>query len=151
MAYKTTKDILDQARAFHEQLSAYYRKLSVKAQRQRVRMLLDYMSRHEKHLEECLLEFEQDASRKILETWFKYTPQMDIPSCFEDIELSRDMCIDDVIKLALRLDDCLVELYKGMVKEAESRDVKKVFTNLLEMEKHEKMNLVRDAIELKEI
>ena len=151
MAYKTTKDILELARAFHEQVSAYYRKLGDKSKRQRVKMLLDYMSRHEKHLEQCLTEYEQDASRKILETWFKYTPQFDIPSCFEDIELNPDMCIDDVIELALRLDDCLVELYKGMAEKAEYSDVKKVFTNLLEMEKHEKMNLVRDAIELKEI
>ena len=51
MAFETTKDVLDHARDFHRQLSDHYAQLRDKAERERVKMLLDYLSRHEKHLD----------------------------------------------------------------------------------------------------
>ncbi len=38
-------------------------------------MLLDYLSRHEKHREETLAKYEEEASKKVMETWFKYIPK----------------------------------------------------------------------------
>ena len=57
MPFDQTKDVLNHARKFHHGLSEFYEDLKESASRERTRALLDYMSRHEKYLEDCLKEF----------------------------------------------------------------------------------------------
>lgn len=64
MPYETAKDVLEHARDYHRILSDFYNKLGAKAQKQRAKMLLDYLSRHEKHLEDSLAEYEKEVSPK---------------------------------------------------------------------------------------
>lgn len=151
MAFETTKDVLEHAREFHGQLSDYYAQLSEKAERERVKMLLDYLSRHEKHLEKSLEAFEQDVSEGILKTWFQFPPpKATLATCQALVlEKERDISIDGVIDLALQMDECLVQLYQEMIKSSESEQVREVFKNLLAMEKHEEVELVRNAFRLK--
>ena len=52
MAYETVRDILDRVRNFHDQVGEYYHRLYSIADKERVRILLDYLSRHEKHLKD---------------------------------------------------------------------------------------------------
>ncbi len=70
-------------------------------------------------------------------------------------ELSLDgkenLNLDDVVEMALRFDECLVQLYQEMVKNAETDEVREAFQNLLEMEKKEELKLVKDAFQLKEM
>ncbi len=66
MSFENFKDILDHARAFHRQLSSYYKKLGDKAERERVKMLLDYMSRHEAHLDESLKQYEEEVFKGLM-------------------------------------------------------------------------------------
>ncbi len=153
MTFETTKDVLDHAREFHGQVSEYYRQLGEKNQKERVKMLLEYMSRHEKHLEESLARYEEDVSGRILNTWFQYPPPKDmLKTCVNlTLEGKENLTVDEVIELALQIDGCLIQLYKQMVAESEFDEVKEVFNNLLEMEKQQEMTLVRDALHLKEI
>jgi rubrerythrin len=151
MAFETTKDVLDHAKEFHHQLSDYYGQLREKADRERVKMLLDYLSRHEKHLEESLADFENEVSEKILKTWFQYPPPKATLAACQTLVLEEDpdISVDGVIELALKMDECLVQLYQAMIKSSESEDVRGIFQNLLEMEKHEEVELVRNAFRLK--
>lgn len=149
--FERTQDVLDHARTFHNELRRLYEQLSTETQKERVKMLLEYLSRHEAHLEESLAAYEAGASKRVLDTWFKYVPQEDKLKEFQDVKLEPDMSIDDVVDVALRMDNCLVEFYKDMATMAVIPEVKEVFTNLLEMEEREKHKLVRDALQLKEI
>lgn len=149
--FKQTKDVLDYVRTFHSQLSKYYESLSQIAEKERVKMLLDYLSRHEKHLAENLAEYENDAAKKILNTWFRFIPKNIPPDCFENNKLKPNISVDDVISIALHFDDCLIELYKVMAEEAEIEELKDLFNNLLEMEKQEEKILARDALWLKDL
>lgn len=153
MTFETTKDVLDHAREFHGQVGEYYRQLGEKNQKERVKMLLEYMSRHEKHLEENLARYEEDVSGRILNTWFQYPPPPDmLKTCVNlNLEGKENLTVDEVIELALKIDDCLIQLYQQMAAESEFEEVKEVFNNLLEMEKQQEMDLVRDALHLKEI
>ena len=153
MNFETTKDVLDHAREFHGQVSEYYRQLSEKVQKERVKMLLEYMSRHEKHLEENLSNYEEDVSGRILNAWFQYPPPKDILKTVVSLTLEgkENLTVDEVIELALRIDGCVIQLYQKMAADSKFVEVKEVFTNLLEMEKHREMDLVRDALHLKEI
>jgi len=149
MPYKRTKDLLDRARLFHKRLGELYERLETVSKKEQVKMLLDYMSRHEKHLTESLSKYEEEASRRVMDYWYKYTPNNKSCEHLENIELRPDMTIDDVISLAMRMDECLVELYRSVAENAESEEVKEIFNSLLEMEKQEEVELLRNALDLK--
>jgi len=151
MAYETTKDIFGHAREFHRQASSFFHSILDTADKERVRMLLDYLEGHEKHLEECLAAYEKEASDKVLNALYKYTSKKASLQCFENLEIKPDMSVDDVVGIALKLDNCLLEFYQEMADKSDCPEVKEVFGNLLEMEKKEKRNLVRDANILKDL
>jgi rubrerythrin len=153
MAFETTKDVLDHAREFHTQLSDFYSLLSRKSEKERVKLLLDYMSQHEKYLEETLTRYEEEVSGKILNTWFQYPPPQEIlDTCREvNINETENLTVDDVIEMAVKLDQCLIDLYKEMIKNSETDQMREIFTNLMEMEKRQELELVRDAQEWKDL
>jgi hypothetical protein len=153
MAFKTTKDVLDHAREFHGHVSEYYRRLSEKNRKARVKMLLDYMIWHEKELEKALARYEEGVSEKVLNTWFQYPPPEGVLQVCMDMnfEEKENLTVDDVVDMALELDKCLIQLYEAMVERSEYEEVREVFKNLLEAEKRRKLNFVRDAMHLKEI
>ena len=151
MPYKTTRDILDRAKAFHTNISKHYHTLSAAVEKEKVKILLGYLSRHEKNLAKSLEEYEEEASREILENWFKFTPENSINDFFRDLEVTPSMSVDDVISLALSFDNRLVDLYREAARISPSEEVREVFNNLLEMEKEEELILMRDALEIKEL
>jgi len=49
--HKQTCDIIKCVRSFHNQMRIFYERLHERDEKQKVKMLLDYLSRHEKHRE----------------------------------------------------------------------------------------------------
>lgn len=145
MNFKTTRDVLDRVIEFHQQLHDLYQHLSDIAEKERVKLLLEYMAQHEEHLRESLAEYEGGASEKILNTWFKYVPSSTILKDCSETQLNPDMSVEEIIDTALRFDDCLVDFYKTMAENSGIEEIEKIFLNLSNMERHEKMNFVRDA------
>lgn len=153
MVFETTKDVLDHAREFHGYVGDYYRRLSEKNRKARVRMLLDYMSWHEKELEKALARYEEQVSEKVRNTWFQYPPPEGVVQVCMDMnfEEKENLTVDEVVDMALELDKCLLQLYEAMVERSEYEEVREVFKNLLEAKKRRKLDFVRDAMHLKEI
>lgn len=151
MHYKTVKDVVDHSRRLHQQISQLYRDMSQKHSQERVKMLLDYLQRHEQHLEEALCQFEKDKSQKVLDSWFQYAPDQDLTQVLAEIAVHDQMSTDEVIAMALKLDDYFIELYENMVESSHSSDAKSVFQNLLDMEKQEKIRTARTALTLQDM
>ncbi len=149
--FETTRDIIDLARRFHGEVSAFYEHLGNQASKGRVKLLLQYMSRHEKHLERCLEEYEQDASERILATWFQYAPATTPIEHLQTVQLEPEMSIDDVVEVALRLDECLVDLYREVAEQADSREVTELFCNLLDLEQQEEIAVTRNALSIQDL
>ncbi len=148
MAYKKTGDIIDRAREFHGKLADLFHTFSESAEKETVRMLLDYLGRHERHLELSLAQYEESASKQILETWFKYEPERATARCIDGVKFSPSMSIEEVTKMVLQLDDCLINLYREAAHNAQSQEVREVFRSLLEMEREEEIQVMRRAVEL---
>ncbi len=149
--FERTRDVLDHARSFHHQVGELYQRLENRAEKERVQMLLDYLRRHERHLEESLADYEEDASKRILDTWFQYTLEEDPSNLLSEVEIKADMAVNDVVRLALRLDDYLIDLYRSMVDNTDISEVKEIFTNLLELEQQDEHQLARNALRLDEM
>ena len=108
-----TRDVLDYVRAFHKRLSAFYHELSDAAENPRVRMLLDYISQHEKHLQEGLAAYEESAPRSVLDTWEQCTADRSVLERYRDIKTHPDMSLHEVITLAFEIDDSLMGYFSS--------------------------------------
>ena len=145
MSQERVIDIIGHARAFHSQLSEYYENLSALADRERVKIFLDYLSECEKRHEQALSEYEEIAPHEVIDTWFKCGADTASASDFTPSELTHDMDVDTVLREALRLDQCLSDLYREAMNRAQTARIKEVFTNLLDTNQKEMRNLVRDS------
>ena len=145
MRFEQTRDILNHARDFHRQVSEFYKRLSDKAEKQRVKMLLDYMSRHESNLERSMAKYQEATSKEVLDTWFQYTHDEDTLALCRDTEFKPDMTVEEVVRVALRLDDCLIKLYREMAARTDCNEAREIFKNLLALEESEKSKLARNA------
>ena len=153
MPFETTREVLEHAREFHRDLKEYYKSLMEKTDQERVRMLLDYLSRHEKNLEEGLARYESEIASKIRDTWFQYPPPKEAVAVCKDIAISNieDLSVDGIVKLALDFDSCIIEMYEAIIKSSDSAEVREIFQSLLNLEKQEELELVRDSLELKDL
>ncbi|MGK0444474.1 MAG: hypothetical protein ACJA1U_001405, partial [Bermanella sp.] len=75
-------------------------------------------------------------------------PDQDLAEVLASIEITDHMTTDEVIIMALKLDDYFIELYEGMVESSSSSAVKSVFQNLLDMEQQEKIRTARTALNI---
>ncbi|MCF7847672.1 MAG: hypothetical protein K9M45_02385 [Kiritimatiellales bacterium] len=142
-----TRDVLEQARTFHRRLSGFYEELKDSVHRERTRILLDYMSRHEDYLANSLGAFEEAVSNNVLDTYFQFSFEDATISCFADFEIKAEMDVNDVIQAAMHFDSCLIAFYKEMAERTVSGEIREIFENLLELEKHEQVALSKRALE----
>lgn len=82
------------------------------AEREKIKLALNYMRAHEEALEKTLEHYEEEADPGVLNTWFKYTPPEALATTVEQANLTPDMTSDDIIRLALRLGEQLLKLYR---------------------------------------
>ena len=151
MASEQTRDILADAESFHRQIGEYYHQLGNHMHKQRIKMLLEYLSLHEEHLADSLADYEQNASTTVMETWFKSKHQLNVHEILKDVEIAPEMSVDDVIELGLKLDERLIAMYRDLAENAQCEDVRAVFQNLLDMEEEEKRQLVRNSLRVMDI
>lgn len=148
MAFEQTRDVLEHVREFHQKLSVFYDGLKGTTTKERARILLDYMSRHEDYLDDCLAQYEEQVSDNVLDTFFKYESECTGPMASAKFEIKPDMDVDDVIAIAMHFDACLVSFYREMAQRALSEKVREVFQNLLKMEESEQLRLSKETLEI---
>jgi rubrerythrin len=146
MPYNQTKDVLDQARKFHRRLAAFYDDLKDHASVEHTRALLDYMSRHETYLDECLQEFKEQVSDNVLDTYMQYGSDASAHWQIDKFEIKPEMAVADVFAAAMHFDACLIQFYKEMATKSSNAKVREVFENLLVMEQHEQIELSKQML-----
>jgi rubrerythrin len=151
MRYQTVKDVVEHARQLHKQIAGFYKQLSNRQHQERIKMLLDYLARHEANLEQMLANFDKDHSQKIWDEWFQFATDDTLSQTLQGAVVHADMTVDEIVTLALQLDDYFINLYQDMALHASSAAVKGVFENLLAVEQQEKNRTVRTALELKDL
>ncbi|AJF07430.1 hypothetical protein [Geoalkalibacter subterraneus] len=145
MRFEQTVDVLEHVGLFHRKTAELYRALTERVSSPRVKMLLDYMARHEDRVALSIREYRDESRPQVLSSWFKYTHDEDIFAPLKEVDLDRDYDFDDVLDLALTLDSKLLELYQDMSTQAVSPEVKDMFNSLLLREMEEKQKLMRAA------
>jgi hypothetical protein len=148
--YQTVGEILEEVRDYHHRLSDLYRRLENSADGKRLRMLLDYMGRHERIFERALARYEVSGRRKILGTWYQYVADEDLDLRTDEVKPHQP--IDRVVDMALEFDARLVRFYEHMARNmSDYQDVRDFFQSLAEQEKQERVRLRINARMIKEL
>ena len=152
MRFKQIEDILTWIRQFHADLEIVYRGLKEKTDKERLAMLLDYLADHEHTLADAVDKYKEDASSTLLHTWFNQLPETDYQDKLTDL-LQSFSCdnTSEVLSLAIDCHDLLIDLYKNLQSSNDTPSSKTLFQNLVDMEEHEKIRMVRDAARLEDI
>lgn len=148
MPYGKAKEIIDSAREFHRRASLFYQQLADKAEGARVKLLLDYLVRHETHLDRALGEYTEEIRSQALEAWYQYSQEQCLLVPFDVSKYSEKMTVEEVMEIGLNIDDCLIASYKGMAEVATSSETREIFENLLLMEEQQKHKLSKIALEI---
>lgn len=143
MAPRRVADFLHWAEAYHARLAEFYRSRGKEAARSEVKIVLDYMARHQDALRRIIEDYERGASKAVLDTWYKISPD---PKAFQDPSASGfrpDLTSDEAIDLALDLDHSLISMYEQLIRRAETPGLREVLENLLQAERREEIRLLR--------
>jgi rubrerythrin len=143
MAPRRVADFLHWAEAYHGRLAEFYRSRGKEAARPEAKVVLDYMARHQDALRRIIEDYEDGASKAVLDTWYKVSPD---PKAFRDPEgagFRADLTGDEAIDLALDLDRSLISMYEQLVRRAETPGLREVLENLLQTERAEEIRLLR--------
>lgn len=146
MSFKTVRDVLELSQDIHRNASIVYEQLREQTQRERVDMLLKFLSRHEEDLALTLKKVTGDVSEKILNEWHQ-TELTSVATILDGCkECHPDVSVQELVNMALRVDDTLIALYKHMASEASTDDARELFNNLVLLEENEKIKTVKAAL-----
>jgi len=145
--YSQVKNMLKQVRDFHGQLVQYYDRLSKEAEQQRVKMLLDHMSKHEKDLQEGLRAYEETATQNVMDTYIDCEYCNEILATCRQTPIEPETSIEGVIRVAMDVDNCLLRFFREVAEQAETERVRDVFRSLVEMEESELRKLATNALQ----
>lgn len=131
---KQVREFVAFGKNLHAELRKLYEQLDEQAELERVHMLLEYLSRHEQHMQESLARFEKESRSGLLDAWLEYSPSLDVDAVISQANIPEKSSSDDIIKIALAFDDTLVKLYREIAEKAHDGKVKSLFNNLLALE-----------------
>lgn len=143
--FEQVKDVLDYGIDLHTQLRGLYDRLGQQSEQARVKMLLDYLSRHERNRQAAMQRFEEGARASVLNVWLQYSPSSDIEQLLTNYATTPILTVEDALNVGMAFDNALIALYREAAEEIDTPEAKEVFHNLAEMEEREKQRFVRDA------
>ncbi len=147
MPLRTTRALIDRARAFHLELSEVYGKLEEQSDQLKVKRLLELMKRHERCLEHGLKDLEDVLDSDVLNTWFQNTPEESHWHGLGKVAFKPDMSMQEVVAMVFAADQALVNVYHeiaGFAVASKVRDVFEALARSAEDDRDQFADLVQD-------
>jgi energy-converting hydrogenase A subunit M len=110
MSFKPIKEFLAYIEECHIALADLYLRLSLETTDKKVKLLLDFMRNKEQLSFFHLHEYAEQAPMSLLETWLDNVFDHSFTMKCQQMKMHPDLAIDDVVKLAMKLDVQLIEL-----------------------------------------
>ncbi|MBY6187662.1 hypothetical protein KUV89_13645 [Marinobacter hydrocarbonoclasticus] len=148
MRFQQLKEILDHLIESRSAMSQLYRRMTSQADSPRAKMLLEYMVIHEKEVVEKLANYQDEASPRVLDTWFENVQGEDFIVLCQKTELPATMTEQDVLGLALDLENRLLDLLHAALEVAPTQDVKSAIESLLQAERVRQQRFVHSTMRM---
>jgi rubrerythrin len=145
--FEQVKDVLEYGKLLHQEIKALAERMEDVEQSARLKLLLEYLKRHEDELSRALARFSEQTKQRILDIWLPYPPDPKILEKLRAITIHPNMSVEEVAKIVLTFEDALIELYRESLNEIDDSEVQEMLANLVQLEDAEKrrfaMNLAR--------
>ncbi|ADN74723.1 conserved hypothetical protein [Ferrimonas balearica DSM 9799] len=148
MRFQQLKEILDHMIDSRSAMSQLYRRMTGQADSPRAKMLLEYMVIHEKEVIEKLSNYQDEASPRVLDTWFENVQGEDFTLLCQKIELPATMTEQDVLGMALDLENRLLDVLHAALEVAPTQDVKSAIESLLQAERVRQQRFVHSTMRM---
>lgn len=149
--FSTVYDVLSHNQKLHARIAEFYRELSADSSDERVKMLLNVLIKHELQLMASLRDYIEEASAKILETFFQFDREQSVEPLFSKELVHKQISDDNVELIANRFDQYFVELYAQMLEAVDCVEVQELFENLRQHMEQEKKRLSTDINAMKDM
>ncbi len=148
MACSTVRDLFDRIRRLHQEVADFAQRMGGQVAGERVHLVLAYLAKHEQHMAAAIADYEHGAAQRLLDTSFANLTTMDVDRICAELSLSPETTSDDIIRLAVSVDNGLSELYREAMEKAPSEDVRQLFQTLHANNERETRRMVRDMVEV---
>jgi len=144
MQIETLKDVLHWTKKFHQHLSQCLSHCADKNTDERARMMLGYLSEHEKSLTDVVSGFEKSGDERALNTWcYEYVNRHPITlhahcdAPFAELETAQ------IMEVIIDQHQKVTELYRYLASRAEIPLTKELLESLLSLEQHGVMRMAQ--------
>lgn len=148
MACSTVRDMFDRIRRLHQEVADFARRIDGQAPGERVHLVLDYLARHEQNMAQAIAEYEHGAGNRVLDASFANLTAMDVEQMCAQLVLGPDITAEDVIALAVNIDNGLSQLYREAAEKAPYEELRQLFQTLHANNERETRRMVRDMVEV---
>ena len=146
MRFEQTRTILQHlAPNYHRAVSRYYQDLADGEVSPRVRLMLDYLIDHEQHRALALGEFCQDASRQVLDYWFK---GLEVEFPVAQAELLGEGAgtdLEQLVKAAVDYKGTLIGYFSHLLEHCREKETLNLFLTLKTQEEKAMKRMIRHA------
>tara|TARA_R110001583_G_scaffold164447_1_gene316928 strand:- start:8884 stop:9339 length:456 start_codon:yes stop_codon:yes gene_type:complete len=135
MRLKLIKDFLLYIEDCHKALADLYQRLSVEANDDKVKLLLEYMKNKEQISYLHLHQYVQQAPLSLLNTWLDNFFDQSFPLRCKELELKPELSVEDVVTLAIQLDMQLIEAMQAAANNSPTIEAEAAIASLTSKEK----------------
>lgn len=146
MQIETLKDVLHWTREFHQHLSQCLSDCADKNTDERARMLLTYLSDHEKALTQVVSGFEISGDEHALNTWcYEYVAKHPIVQHVHCDAPYTELDATQIMAVIVDQHQQVIELYRYLAARADIPSAKELMESLRSLEEHEMMRMAQTS------
>jgi len=149
--YKQKSEIIKQIQSYHKQVAKLYFELFEKIEDRDLKLLVFELYEHEKLREKYLAKHKEVA--KAMDCWLDFPGEKlsnQISDCFKNIHSESEITMEELIKIEMYFDDCLIKLYNILASENTlSETVTNIFYYMFKKTKKEKILIAKMLYNLK--
>jgi len=116
--YRQKSEIIGQIQSYHRQVAQLYSTVYERVEDKKMKSLLHEMLQHEKSREQYLERHKRIA--EAMNCWLDFPCDKlsdQISECFRVLDLQERLAMEDLIRIQLHFDDCLIKLYNILASE----------------------------------
>ena len=134
MNFQQVRDVLSSIREYHRQFRDILADAEQHISDDRLQQIADEMRKDEQHWEAALARYREDGENAVLDLWIQYVPEETVVRQLENIQLSAEVTIDELIDDVVRFREALISLYSTLSTSVSAPHAQLLFARLLEME-----------------
>lgn len=146
MQIETLKDVLHWTKEFHQHLSECLSQCADKHADERARMILAYLSDHEKTLTKVVNGFETSSNEQALNTWcYEYVNKQPIVQHVHCDSPFADLNAAQIMEVIVDQHQQVIELYRYLASRADIPSTQELLASLRSLEEHEIKRMVQST------